>query len=59
MKVKELIALLEKCDKNGSILVSSDEELNHVFSDLEVCKFEGKERYCIYGLDGSEMGEEV
>jgi hypothetical protein len=36
-------------------LISSDEELNVLYVGLEVAYLEGSDKYCIYGLDGTEL----
>ncbi len=57
MKVKELIKELQKCEPEHEVLVSSDEELNTLYSNVEVALLEGETRVVIYGLSGSEVEE--
>jgi N-acetylglutamate synthase-like GNAT family acetyltransferase len=54
MKVKELIKALKDLGQEKNIVVSSDEELNTIYKDFEICELEGENRYCIFGLSGSE-----
>lgn len=54
MKVKELIKALKDLEQERNIVVSSDEELNTIYKDFEICELEGEKRYCIFGLSGSE-----
>jgi len=55
MKVKELIEKLKTIEQDKDILVSSDEELNTLYKDLEVCFLSDIKKYCIFGLSGSEV----
>lgn len=62
MNVKELIVKLYpiyKKNKEADILLSSDEELNTMFKDIEVAELTdmGKETYVIWGNSGSEVDE--
>lgn len=52
MKIKELIKKLKLYNPEDIILVSSDEELNTLYGELEVASI-GGEMSVIYGLDGS------
>jgi len=54
MKVKELIKELLILNQEQDILLSSDEELNTLFNKIEVCELEGENKYCLFGLSGSE-----
>ena len=53
MTVKELILVLKNYDQDGQVLVSSDEELNTLFSDVQLAILDEKS-IVIYGLSGSE-----
>ncbi len=59
MKVKKLRAYLRGIDGEAEILISSDEELNALFSDGEVCELTGKwkekTKFAIFGYSGSEI----
>lgn len=55
MKIKELIERLQSLNGEAEILVSSDEELNTLFQKFEICLLEGEDKYCIFGLSGSEL----
>ena len=57
MKVKELITTLQGFDQGASVLVSSDEELNTLFTRFEVSRLKGKRHIVIYGLSGSELAD--
>ena len=57
MKIKELITELTKCEQEKEILLSCDEELNTLFRNIEVCILEDEDKYCLYGLSGSEVLE--
>lgn len=55
-KVSELINTLKKFDGDTKVLVSSDEELNVLFSDFEIAELSDREKtIVIYGLSGSEI----
>ena len=56
MKIKELIKKLKEVDENAEILLSSDEELNALFKDIELCFLSDVKKYCLFGLSGSEEG---
>ena len=58
MKVKELIKILKTCDQETEFLVSSDEELNTLYTDFQVCLLENLKKYAIYGLSGTELNSE-
>ena len=56
MKVKELIGKLKQFDQDAEVLVSSDEELNTIFDDVQIAKLEGeKNRMIFWGNSGSEV----
>lgn len=59
MKVKELIEELNKYEQNADILVSSDEELNTIYSFIDLSYLgeedEDNERVVIWGCSGSEV----
>ena len=60
MKVKELIKKLSKLDQEKTIYISSDEELNTVFTKYEICEFIAHENqetpdYIIFGFSGHEI----
>jgi len=54
MKIKELKQILEQLDENKNIVLSSDEELNTIFNKIELCELDDEDRYCLFGLSGSE-----
>ena len=60
MQVKELKKYLESFDQEAQVLVSSDEELNTMFSKFEVAVLgeDDNNRVVIYGLSGSEVEED-
>lgn len=58
MNVKELKKYLSNFDPDAEVLVSSDEELNNLFTDLEITYLhseEKEEQVVIYGLSGSDV----
>jgi hypothetical protein len=61
MSVKKLIQELLKMDPDARVLISSDEELNCLRSDIQICVLGDNPddtKGCpvaIYGLDGSEV----
>jgi len=59
MQVKELIKELKKFNQEAELLVSSDEELNTLFTRWEVALLEEesnkKDQVVIYGFSGSEQ----
>ncbi len=57
MKVKELIENLKTFDQEAEVTVSSDEELNVLFSGFEVAELTGydKKKIVIFGLSGQEL----
>jgi hypothetical protein len=57
MKVKQLVEFLKKCDQEKEIIVSSDEELNTLYTKFQVCFLEDIGKYCIFGLSGTELEE--
>jgi hypothetical protein len=54
MKVKDLIMKLQQYDKEAVICVGSDEELNSVFTEIEVDEYETN-AVVIFGLSGSDL----
>ena len=55
MKVKELIEKLKTLDENKDIYVSSDEEWNAIFTQIEI-QLDGEDgNPVIFGLSGSEL----
>ena len=57
MKVKELITELKKFNPNTEFLVSSDEELNTLYTRWEVAGLTDTDEVVIYGFSGSEQEE--
>lgn len=61
MKVKELIKELKTFGQDKEVLIASDEELNSLFTGLQVADY-GMEKptkeVVIYGLSGTEKEEE-
>lgn len=57
MKVKEFIERLKRVNPSADVLVSSDEELNSLFSGIEISYLEDKSTIVIFGLSGSEIEE--
>ena len=59
MKVKELIKLLKTMDQDKNICVSSDEELNTIYSKFDIHLVvdhkNNPKYYCIFGFSGSEI----
>ena len=56
MKVEKLREYLKGLKDSDDILISSDEELNNLFTDGEVAEI-GKNKYVIYGFSGTEEEE--
>ena len=54
IKVKDVIAELQKHDPDSQFLVSSDEEMNTLFWGFEVAQLKGEKKVVIYGLSGRE-----
>jgi len=54
MIIKELIKKLSTLKQDNDILLSSDEELNTIYRDIEICEIEDENKYCLFGLSGSE-----
>jgi len=46
-----------KLFKGMNIMISSDEELNTMFHDIQIAKLTGTNTAIIYGLSGSETDE--
>lgn len=56
MKARNLIAQLMQIDKDATILVSSDEELNTLYKDVQIAKLSDMPNtYVIWGNSGSEI----
>ena len=57
MKVCELIIGLKTLNQDAEIRVSSDEELNAIFTKFKICELTGgkQKQYCIFGLNGTEL----
>jgi hypothetical protein len=56
--IKELIKALEYIDnKNSKFYVSSDEELNTIFTDFRILHDKEDNSYIIFGLSGSEIND--
>lgn len=59
MKVKEFITKLQTFNPEAEILLSCDEELNTIFSDVQADYLEeGEYQVVMWGNSGSEIGEE-
>lgn len=56
MDIKNLKEIIAKLPDDAQFVVAYDEELNVTFSKWEICKLAGEknEKYCIFGLSGSE-----
>lgn len=54
MKIKELIEKLQTLNQNKEILLSSDEELNTLFEDIQIAGLKENDGYVIWGNSGSE-----
>ena len=57
MKVKELIEKLSVFNQEAELLLSSDEELNVIYSDVEAQYYENKTKIVLWGNSGSEVEE--
>lgn len=61
MKVKEFIKLLKSVNQEAEVLVSSDEELNSLFTDIDLSYYGDKSgdysRIVIWGYSGSELDD--
>lgn len=56
MKIKDFIKELKEYNQEAEVLVSSDEELNNIYSDVQTSYFEdGEKRIVIWGNSGSEI----
>ena len=55
MKVKDLITLLQECDREWDVLFSSDEELNCLRKEGQLGMDEEDKVIYVYGLDGTEV----
>ena len=62
MKVKELIDWLNGFEKEAEVFISSDEELNIIYSDVQVAYLkkdkESDKAIIMWGNSGSEVDEE-
>ena len=58
MKVKELINWLNGFKKEAEVFISSDEELNIIYSDVQVAYLENDKAIIMWGNSGSEVDEE-
>lgn len=56
MKIKDLVAALQKLPQEGDFLVANDEELNTLYKTFQIGVLDNNE-FCIYGLSGSEVEE--
>ena len=54
MKIKELIKVLKTLNSNADIKISSDEELNTIYSKFEIGELKTDKEFVFYGLSGSE-----
>ena len=55
MIIKELIQKLQTLNQDKEILLSSDEELNTLFQDIQIAGLEENNGYVILGNSGSEV----
>ena len=56
VKVMELRHILEQFKDNVNVLLSSDEELNTLFKDIQIAKLSDKKNtIVIWGNSGSEV----
>jgi len=55
MKIKEFIKKLQEFNQEAEVLVSSDEELNTIFNDVEVTYLTDRTSIIIWGNSGSEL----
>ena len=56
MKVRELMKFLSKQDLDKELLVSSDEEMNALYSKWEICELsDRKNTLVIFGFSGTEV----
>ncbi len=62
MNVKELIKHLNQFEQTAEVLISSDEELNTLYSGFEVAVYgednSDVKQIVIYGLSGKELEED-
>ena len=57
MKIKELIKKLSGFNQEAEVFVSSDEELNAIFSDIVVAYMIKDKEVVLWGNPGSEVEE--
>jgi len=55
MKIKDLIKKLKEFDQNGKVFLASDEEMNMLYTDLEVENYNGNTDVVVWGNSGSEV----
>jgi len=57
MKVKEFIKKLEQYNQEAQVFISSDEELNTIYEDVECEYYVDKSMVVLWGNSGSEINE--
>jgi len=55
MKVKDFIKKLQGFNQEAKVLLGNDEELNTVYSDVEVAEYEDNSKIILWGNSGSEV----
>jgi len=58
MKIKDFIKKLKEFDQEATVLLGSDEELNNVFSDVQVANYgssDNSKNIVLWGNTGSEV----
>lgn len=61
MTIKELKKTIRDIPDDAEIIVSSDEEMNILYRDWDICKLSGTkdETYVIFGINGSDFDPET
>jgi len=57
MKIKEFIKKLKDFNQEAEVFISSDEELNTIYKDLDMSYLGDREQIVIWGNSGSEINE--
>jgi len=58
MKIKDFIKKLKEFDQEAKVLLGSDEELNNVYSDVQVANYgssDNSKNIVLWGNSGSEV----
>jgi len=57
MKISEFIKKLKEFNQDAEVLLSSDDELNTIFKDVDMSYLGDKTNLIIWGNSGSEVNE--